>query len=90
MPTGRQPGIRQRRHEAAGKTLEELGWKAVGPAVNRTRRYRQTDHPPADLMVGEGGALYWTEPGTFTIIRQARANDSPAIEATLHAVRHTS
>ena len=87
MPNRPNPGIRQRRRDAVRETIEYRGWTARGTTGARTALYSHQNHPEADLLSGDGGALYWTRRNTLRITRQARATDSPDIKAALDAAR---
>ena len=85
MPNRPTPGIRQRRREAVRQAIECCGWKARGTTGARADLYSHQDHPKADLLAGDGGALYWTRRNTLRITRKARATDSPDVKAALDA-----
>ena len=69
------------------QTLERRGWKARRTTGTGAGLYVHQNHPKADLLAGDGGALYWTKRNTLMITRQARATDSPDVKAALDAAR---
>ena len=84
------PGVQVRRHNAVRAALEERGWRPHGAALGGTRLYHHPERPEAGLLVGTGGALYWTRPGTDDIMRQARTSHDETVAAALAAARATN
>lgn len=82
------PGIRRRRHEAARRTLEAHGWQQYGRTADG-RRYRHIEHPGQWLLVGVGGALYWTTELLGPAASSARRRDGAGPRAALDAARET-
>lgn len=81
------PGIRRRRHEAARTTLEKHGWTLRRvDGSDGTRHYTHPKHANG-LMVGTGGALYWTQGHGSLPCAQARAGQATGIGEALEAVR---
>ena len=84
-----KPGIRRRRHEAACEALEKHGWTQVGHRHGETQVYRHVKETARRLMVGAGGAIYWTRGRDATIERHAHRRDGADVTAGLDAARRT-
>ena len=80
-------GIRKRRHEAARQELEAAGWKQQRQDADGCRHYRHPKRKGRWLMVGAGGAVYWTSGRSGRVVTHADARDGEEVASAQNAAR---